>query len=60
MGFPEEAVIGMMSAVIPAVDSVLKVVLLVTIPFNLLKGVVLCVLTLLMYKRLSGLLHEKK
>ncbi|MEG2859677.1 MAG: ECF transporter S component [Clostridia bacterium] len=57
MNFPEEAVIGMMAAVIPAVDSVFKLVLMVTAPFNVLKGVVLCVLTLLMYKRLSHLLH---
>ena len=60
MGFPEEQIIGMMAAVIPAVDSIFKLILLVTLPFNLLKGVVLCALTLLLYKRLSGLLHGRR
>ena len=60
MGVPEEAVIGMMSAVIPAVDSVIKVIFLVTIPFNLVKGALLCLLTLLIYKRISGLFHGRK
>ena len=60
MGFAEEQVIGMMAAVIPAVDSIFKLILLVTVPFNLIKGVVLCVLTLLLYKRLSGLLHGRR
>ena len=60
MNFPAEAVIGSVSGVIPAVDSMIKLIMLVTVPFNLLKGVVLSVLCLLMYKRLSGLLHAKK
>ena len=60
MGFPESVVIGMMSAVIPAIDDMFKLILFATVPFNLLKGIVLSVATLLLYKRLSPLLHEKR
>lgn len=60
MGLPESAVIGMMSAVIPAIDDMFKLILFATVPFNLLKGIVLSVATLLLYKRLSPLLHEKR
>lgn len=59
MAFPEEAILGMFSGILPAVDSLFKLVLLVTAPFNLLKGIVLSVLTMLLYKRLSGLLHGR-
>ena len=41
------------------IDSTFKLVLFVTAPFNLLKGVVLSVLTYLLYKRVSPLLHQK-
>jgi len=57
MGVPVEAIIGMMAAIIPAIDSLWKLILLATIPFNLIKGVALCGVTALLYKRLSPLLH---
>lgn len=57
MGIPVEAIIGMMAAIIPAIDSLWKLILLATIPFNLIKGIVLCGITGLLYKRLSPLLH---
>ena len=41
------------------VDSEWKLLLLITAPFNLIKGVVIGLLTALLYKRLSPLLHEK-
>ena len=41
------------------IDSTFKLVIFVTAPFNLLKGVVLSVLTYLLYKRVSPLLHQK-
>ena len=39
------------------VDSEWKLLLLITAPFNLIKGVVISTLTFLLYKRLSPLLH---
>lgn len=59
-GMPMEAIIGMCAQTLPFVDTELKVILFVTGPFNLLKGVVLCVLTYIIYKPLSPLLHVRK
>ncbi|MGN0996806.1 MAG: ECF transporter S component [Candidatus Ventricola sp.] len=58
MNLPLEAIIGMGQAAVPAVDSALKLVLLITAPFNVLKGGVLSALTYLLYKRVSPLLHS--
>ena len=55
-----EAIIGMAQKALPFVDTEWKVLLYVTAPFNLLKGVVLCVLTYVIYKPLSPLLHVRK
>lgn len=58
-GMPMEAVIGMASAAVPFVNTEWELLMYVTAPFNLLKGVVLSVLTYVMYKRLSPLLHVR-
>jgi len=57
MGFPASEVIRLVQATVPPVDSLWKLILLATAPFNLIKGIVLCVITALLYKRLSPLLH---
>lgn len=59
-GMPMEAVIGMATKVLPFVDTQWELLMYVTAPFNLLKGIVLSLLTYLLYKRLSPLLHVKK
>ena len=59
-GMPMEAVVGMAAKVMPFVDTEWELLAYVTAPFNLLKGVVLSLLTYLLYKRLSPLLHVKK
>ena len=46
-------------AKVDGVDSETKLLLLVTGPFNLLKGAVLSIITGLIYKPLSPLLHQK-
>ena len=56
-GMPMEAVVGMAQKAVPFVDTEWKLLLCVTAPFNLLKGVVLSVLTYVLYKHLSPLLH---
>jgi len=56
-GIPVEAIVGMMKAIVPAIDSLWDMILMVTVPFNLIKGTVLCVITGLLYKRLSRFLH---
>lgn len=59
-GMPVEAIVGMGQAIVPAVDSAWKFVLLITAPFNLLKWVVISVLTAVVYKPLSPILHGRK
>ena len=55
-----EAIIGMAQQALPFVDAEWKVLLYVTAPFNLLKGFVLSLLTFVLYKRLSPMLHVRK
>ena len=60
---PLDAIIGMGTKVNSAITSVSTLVLFAVVPFNLLKGVVVSLLTFLLYKRISPLLHrgdEKK
>lgn len=57
MGFPTSVVIELVQATIPPVDSLWKLILLATAPFNLIKGIALCGVTALLYKRLSPLLN---
>ena len=62
-GMPLEAIVGMGTKVNSAIHSVSTLVLFAVVPFNLLKGVVVSLLTFLLYKRISPLLHrgdEKK
>jgi riboflavin transporter FmnP len=59
MGLSEEIIIGICSAIIPAVDSLWKVVLISITPFNLFKGVLISLATFLTYKRLSWLIHGR-
>ena len=44
---------------VTGIDTEWKLLLLITAPFNLLKGTVLCIVTGLIYKPLSPILHEK-
>ena len=59
-GMPVEAIVGMGQALLPAVDSTLDFVLLITAPFNILKWVVISIVTALIYKPLSPILHGRK
>ena len=56
LGIPMDSLVGMGTAINPAIDSVFTFVLLAVGPFNLLKGVVVSILTMLLYKRVSVLI----
>lgn len=56
LGIPMETLVGMGTAINPAIDSVFTFVLLAVGPFNLLKGIVVSILTMLLYKRVSVLI----
>ena len=57
---PMEKIVGYATAVLPFVDTEAKFYFLACAPFNLLKSVVLSLITFLIYKPLSPLLHEKR
>lgn len=57
-GMPLDAIIGMGTAINSAINSVSTLVLFAVVPFNLLKGVIVTLLTMLLYKRISPLLHK--
>ncbi len=56
-GMPLDVIVGMGTKVNGAIQSVSTLVLFAVVPFNLLKGVVVSLLTMLLYKRISPLLH---
>lgn len=57
-GMPMESIIGMGSAINPAINSVTTLVLFAVAPLNLLKGGAISVITLLVYKKLSPIIKK--
>ncbi|MBR2824911.1 MAG: ECF transporter S component [Solobacterium sp.] len=55
---PMDALTGMGSAIIPFIKDRLTFVLFATTPFNLLKGFVVSLVTIALYKHISPLLHR--
>lgn len=58
MGFPVSAVVEMGSAVNSAIVDLPTFILYAIIPFNLIKGLVVSVFTVMLYKYVSPLLHK--
>lgn len=57
-GMPLDAIVAMGTEVNSAINSVSTLVLFAVVPFNLLKGAIVTLLTMLLYKRISPLLHK--
>lgn len=57
-GMPIEAIVGMGSAINPAITNVWTLALFAVVPLNLLKGVLISVPTMVLYKRISKVLHN--
>lgn len=57
-GFPLEKIISMGNAVNNNIVSLWTLVLYAVVPFNIVKGVLVSVITMLVYKRISPLLHR--
>ena len=58
-GMPLEAIVGIGAEVNRLVNSVSTLVLFAVVPFNLIKGVIVSVLTFLLYKRIERLLKMR-
>lgn len=57
---PKEAVLGMYQAILPSVHNLWQALIVFNIPFTLVKGLVMTVICLLIYKSISPLLKGKK
>ena len=53
-----DAIIEMGNKVNPSIDGLWTLILFATLPFNLLKGVICSIVTALIYKRVSPILHK--
>lgn len=57
-GLPLETIIGMGTAVNPLIGDLRTLVVIAVLPFNLVKGLACSLITFLLYKRVSPLLHK--
>lgn len=60
---PEEAIVSMYQAIVPASDTILKSLCIFNIPFTFAKGIIASIITFLVYKPISRLIkdfHPKK
>ena len=55
-GMPLDVIVGMGTAVNPSIHSVWTLVLFAVVPFNIVKGVIVSVITVLLYKHISPIL----
>lgn len=58
MGFPVAAIVGMSSAVNGAIKDLPTLILYAIVPFNIIKGIVVSVVTIMIYKYVSPFLHK--
>lgn len=58
LGFPLKAIIGMGAKVNKHIIDLRSLVVLSILPFNILKGVIVSFITILLYKRVSFILHD--
>ena len=60
LNFPLEAILGMYKAINPNVNGLLQALLIFNLPYTFCKGLVISLLTFLLYKRLSPIIKGKK
>ncbi len=57
-GFEREMIIGMGNEIFPFIDNIFELSLCCAVPFNLIKGVIISVITFLLYKPIHPLLKK--
>lgn len=57
---PMEAIIGAYKAILPGIDNLFEALLIFNVPFTFVKGLISVIITVLVYKPLSPLLHGYK
>ena len=59
-GMPIDAIVGMGSAINANINDVMTFVIIAVAPFNIIKGIIVSVITLLIYKHISPILKGKR
>jgi riboflavin transporter FmnP len=59
LNFPVTAVVGMGMKINPSIKDLKTFIIWAIMPFNLIKGIIICFITLPIYKRVSGLIHNE-
>lgn len=57
-GLPVDVIVAKGTKINPAINSLNTLVLFATVPFNIVKGLISSIITFLLYKKVSGLLHR--
>lgn len=60
LGFPEAAVLQLYQAILPSIKSIAQALLIFNVPFTFVKALISVIISMLIYKPLSPLLHGKK
>ena len=60
LNFPLEAILGMYQKINPGVDGLFQALLVFNLPYTFCKGLVIALITFVIYKRLSPILKGKK
>ena len=59
-GMPIDAIIGMGTAINPGIDNIMTFVIIAVAPFNIIKGIVVSICTMLIYKHISPILKGNR
>ena len=59
-GMPIDAIIGMGSAINPSITNIITFVVIAVAPFNIIKGIVVSLITMLIYKHISPILKGNR
>lgn len=57
---PMEAILAIYTAINPAADTLIKALLIFNLPFTFIKGLISVIITFLIYKKISPLIHGKR
>lgn len=57
---PEEVVLGMYQAILPAMKSIIQCLIVFNLPFTIIKGLLSVLITMFIYKPLSPILHGRR
>ena len=60
LNFPLEAILGMYKAINPNVNGLMQALLIFNLPYTFCKGIVISLLTFLLYKKLSPIIKGKQ